>query len=149
MPFDRELVEAKLALKLIPPAEMPNVGIEALEAGLDGPAIRRLAVLDHPTYFEVAEVLPRALAEMGLKQLSSGEAALRIARRRAKEILDSGESPYLHVIYFQELWINADYPGEISSVGNLNDDIFLAEARGESEPQIEKWMKERLQNLIR
>src|SRR5690242_8573291 len=107
---------------------MPSVAVDALESGLDGPGIRRMAVLDRPTYFEVAEVLPRASSEMGLKSITNGEAALCIARRRAREILKSGESPYLHVIYFQELWIGAGYPDEISSVGNLNDEIFLAEA---------------------
>ena len=37
MPFDREAVEAKLALNLIASADMPNIGCDALEAGLDGP----------------------------------------------------------------------------------------------------------------
>jgi len=50
-----------------------------------------MAVLDRPTYFEVAEVLPRALSEMGLKSITNGEAALCIARRRAREILKKHE----------------------------------------------------------
>ena len=49
--FDREQVEAKLALKLIANAAMPSIAWEALEAGLDGPATRRLASLEKPTYF--------------------------------------------------------------------------------------------------
>jgi hypothetical protein len=54
MAFDRELIEAKLALDLIASADMPSVAVEGLEAGLeaglDGPAIRRLAVLERPTF---------------------------------------------------------------------------------------------------
>jgi hypothetical protein len=66
MAFDRELIEAKLALDLIASADMPSVAVEGLEAGLDGPAIRRLAVLERPTYFEVREVLPCAMAVLGI-----------------------------------------------------------------------------------
>ena len=68
MAFDRDQIEAKLALNLIASAEMPQIALGALEAGLDGKAIRRLAVLEHPTYFEVAEVLPRVMQELGLTQ---------------------------------------------------------------------------------
>ena len=50
-----------------------SVAIEGLEAGHDGPATRRSAVLEHPTFFGVREVLPRAMAELGLAQITSGE----------------------------------------------------------------------------
>jgi hypothetical protein len=43
--FDRDQIEARLALNLIASAEMPQIALGALEAGLDGKAIRRLAVL--------------------------------------------------------------------------------------------------------
>jgi hypothetical protein len=81
VPFDREQVEARLALNLIASADMPQIAIEALEAGLDGKATRRLAVLEKPTYFEVAEVLPLAMQELELAQIPIGEAAMRVARK--------------------------------------------------------------------
>ena len=80
MPFDREQIEAKLALNLIASTDMPQVAKDALEAGIEGPATLRLAVLERPSYFEVAEVLPRVLKELGLAQITIGEAALRLAR---------------------------------------------------------------------
>lgn len=49
---------------------MPSIALDALEADIDGAAIRRLAALERPTYFEVAEILPRAMEEMGLVQIS-------------------------------------------------------------------------------
>ena len=144
MSFDRELIEAKLALGLIPSEDMPTIAQDALEAGLDGPGIIRLAVLEHPTFFEVAEVLPKAKAEMALRDLSAGEAALRVAKSKAAEILESGVDPLLHIKDFEYLWIKADYPREIQSVGTLDDEVWVAESMGETKSQTRKWVIERL-----
>jgi len=84
-------------LNLIASAEMPQIALGALEAGLDGKAIRRLAVLEHPTYFEVAEVLPRVMQELGLSQIPIGEAAVRVAKQIAREILNSEDDPLRHI----------------------------------------------------
>lgn len=81
MSFDRDQVEARLALSLIASAEMPRIAMDALEAGFDGPATLRLAVLGHPTYFEVAELLPRVMQELGLAQIATGQR--RPPRRKA------------------------------------------------------------------
>src|ERR1019366_267038 len=78
--FDRQLIEAALALELIPPAGMPELAWDALEAGFDGRAIRHLAALEQPTYFEIAPLLSKAKAEMGLSEVTKGEAALRIGK---------------------------------------------------------------------
>lgn len=123
--FDRELVEAKLALELIPSAEMPKMAQDALEAGFDSPAVLRLAVLEQPTYFEVRDVLAQAVKDLGLSQLTKSEAALRIAKWLAKEVLSSGKDPLSCIQEFQRLWICAGYPRELSSVGNLDDELFI------------------------
>jgi hypothetical protein len=149
MPFERELIEAKLALNLIGSADMPKIAWDALEAGLDGPGIRRLAALERPTFFEVRDVLPRASEEMGLSQLTIGEAALRLARQRASEILESGDDPLLHTKDFQHLWIQAGYPRELASVGNLYDDVYIADSSNQSEKRIRGWVTARLKDLIR
>lgn len=138
MPFDRRAIEAKLALDLIASADMPTIGCDALEAGLDGPAIRRLAILHHPTYFEVAEVLPRAMQELGLGQISVGEAALRIARVMAREILASGDDPLDQLRDFESLWVRSKYAPEITSLGTLYDDVWIAQSTGRSDKQIRK-----------
>jgi hypothetical protein len=144
MIFDRELVEAKLALGLIPSEDMPAVAWDALEAGLDGSGITRLAALEHPTFFEVAEVLPKAKVEMVLVDLSVGEAALRIARRWAAEILERGEDPLRHTKEFWRLWIKADYSRELQSVGTLDDEVWIAESMGQTPSQICAWVLDRL-----
>ena len=136
MPFERELVEARIVLNLIASDDMPKVAWDALEAGLDGPAIRRLAALVQPTYFEVAEVLPRAKKELGLGEISIGEAALRVAKQMAKEILRSGDDPLRHVHDFESLWSRSNYPHEISSLGTLRDDVWIAQSAGRSDEEI-------------
>jgi len=147
--FDRELIEAQLALNEIPSKEMPRIAWDALEANLDGPAIRRLAALERPTAFQVAEVLPAAMREMGLSAISTGEGALRIGQRRASEILEKGEDPLASIRDFADLWIRAGYPSELRSVGNLHDEIWMAELTGQSESEIRKWVIERLKAIVR
>jgi hypothetical protein len=148
MPFNRELIEAQLSLKVIATSDTPKIAWDALEAGLDGPAIRRLAALDHPTWSELDPVLPRAMQEMHLAVISIGEAARRFAVQRAREIIHSGKDPLRHAVEFERLWIRADYAKELQSVGTLIDDISIAEYSGKSEKEIRQWVAEVLKSFI-
>jgi hypothetical protein len=147
--FNREIIEAQISLDLIGSSDMPKIAWDALEAGLDGKYIRRLAALDSPTYFQVIEVLPQAMQEMGLVKPGRGEAALRIAKARAKEILDSGEDPLKHTRYFERLWIVAGYPKELRTVGNLDDEVYLATTIGGlRDDRIRDWVTEQLKAFV-
>lgn len=135
--FDRELIEAKLALSLIASADMPSIAWDAWEAGVEGgPATKRLGALERPTYFEVSDLVPRVMQELGLAQISHDEAALRMARRIAKDILESSDDPIQHLRDFKSLWIRAGYPHEISGLGTLCDDVWVARSTGQSEAEI-------------
>lgn len=103
--------------------------------------------LDSPTYFEVRDVLPRAMEEMSLCAISRNIAALRIAKSRAREILDSGDDPLRHTRDFERLWIEAGYPGDLLDVGNLYDEVDIASG-SQSDDQIRKWIIGRLKDLI-
>lgn len=146
--FDRELIEAELALNLIASADMPRIAWDALEAGLDGPGIRRLAALEKPTFFEVNDVLAPAMSEMGLRTLTTGQAALRIAKRRVSEILTRGEDPIAHLKELQALWIRAGYPREIRSAGQLYDRVFGGWYGGQSDEEIRKSVTQALAELV-
>jgi len=124
--FDRESIEARLAWNRIGSSDMPKIAWDALEAGMDGPGIRRLAALDSPTYFEVRDVLPGAMQEMGIVELSRGVAALRLAKNCAKQILQRREDPLKHTRDFEGLSIDADYSRELAPVGALDDEVFIA-----------------------
>jgi len=140
VPFDREQIEARLALNLIASADMPLIAQDALEAGLDGPATLRLAILERPTYFEVAEVLPRVANELGLAQITIGEAALRVAKETAREILRNGDDPLRHVQAFQSLWVRSKYAKEIQTLGTLYEDVWFARSMDRSDEQIRDWV---------
>lgn len=147
MAFDHELVEAQLALQRIGLTDMPKLAWEALEAGLDGPATRRLAALHFPTIFELREVLPRVMREWGMAHLSREEAAGRLAKLRAREILRSGDDPLKHANDFLGLWVEANYCSELSEYGELAEDVYVAQASGETDDQIRAWLVEKLKIL--
>src|ERR1700739_2692309 len=119
MPFDPKIAEAQIALNLISTTDLPKLAWDALEVGLDGPAIRRLAALDWPTFFQIRDVLPTAMTEMHLAKIGEGEAALRLAKIRASEILRSNEDPLKHLRDFEQLWFQTDYCRELADYGNL------------------------------
>ena len=120
----------------------------ALEAGLDGPATRRLGALEHPTYFEVAEVLPRAMQELGLAQITEGEAALRLAKNIARDILTTGKDSLKYLQTLESLWIRSGYPRQIGTLGTLCDDVYLARGNSTDE-QICEWVLSILKDFVK
>jgi hypothetical protein len=147
MAFDRELVEAQLALEHIGTTDVPKLAWDALEAGLDGPATRRLAALRFPTFFEVREVLPAVLQEWGMKQLSPGDAALRLAKIRARRILQNNEDPLEHAGDFYQIWVDADYCSALREYGPLRDEAFVARECGQADDEIRAWLLEKFKAL--
>jgi hypothetical protein len=91
--FDPRIVEAKLTLGQIGFSELPALAVEALEAGFDGPAIRRMAALVRPTGFETDELLARFMSDAGLVQIDPGEACTRLAVELATDILSHKLDP--------------------------------------------------------
>jgi hypothetical protein len=146
MPFDPELVEAQLALNRIGTTDMPKLAWDALEAGLDGPATRRLAALEFPTFFQVREILPKVLDEWHLKQIPKAEAALRLAKRRAREILQSNSDTLEHADFYH-LWVESDDCAELAEYGELSEEVYLARDSGQTDNQIRAWLLEKLKSL--
>jgi hypothetical protein len=149
VPFDRDQIEARLALNLIASADMPQIAWDALEAGLDGPATRRLAALELPTHFEVAEVFPRVRQELGLTEITVGQAALRVAKQIAREILDKGDDPLRHVPTFESLWVRSGYAKDIQALGTMHDDVWVAQSMGRSDEQIRDWVTSILKDFAK
>lgn len=83
--------------------------------------------------------------EIGLATVSVGVAAFRVAKHLAQEILERGEDPLKHVRDFERLWINAEYPREIQSIGNLDDELYIANL---SEDQSRAFVVKRLKEFI-
>jgi hypothetical protein len=138
MPLDRELWESRLALDLVAADEMPKLAWEVLESGLDGRAIRRLASLVKPTWFQIEEVRASALKEIRLAPLTVADAARRLARRRAQEILDSGKDPLRFTRELEQLWIRAQYASQMTSLGTLDDEVSISRSMGYNDVEIRK-----------
>lgn len=148
MPFDRELVEAKIALGRIGPQELPSLAWDALEAGKDGPSVRRLAALVNPSGWETDRIMPAFMAEAGLKSISRQEASVRLARRLAQRILSEGLDPVAHSRDFELLWIESDYAASIQEVGTLDDEKHVAEYVGQTESEFREYARRALTNLL-
>lgn len=149
MAFDPKIAEAQIVLNMIGTTDMPRLAWDALEAGLDGPAIRRLAALDFPTHFQVEEILPRAMEEMQMVKLTPEAAALQLGRMRAREIIRSNDDPLKHVRDFEYMYREADYCRELASVGNLDDEVYVARYCGQSDDEIRAWARKRFEDLAR
>lgn len=89
----------------------------------------------------------QAMEELGMVTIDKEVAAFRVARNLAKEILESGGDPLKHAKEFEWLSIKAGYPRSIRSVGNLDDEIFIARGN-KSEDEIRAWVTNRLKELI-
>jgi len=147
MAFDARAIEAKLALNLISTTDMPKLAWDALEAGLDGPAIRRIAAFEFPTFFQIQEVLPQAIEEMHLVKLDKPRAALHLAKLRAQEILTTNSDPLSHLRDFEHLWAEANFCRELLDYGNLDDEAYVARLTGQPEHEIREWVTTRLKQL--
>jgi hypothetical protein len=121
MSFDPRQVEARLSLGIVLPEEMPPIAWDALEAGYDGLAIRRMAAFDNPTGFETDLVLPKFMEEIGLKRISKAEAARALVYAKAREILDTRQNPLHFCSAYYRLWISSEYSAELCELGNLDD----------------------------
>lgn len=94
----------------LPPERIPDVACDALEQGLDHPALRYLAGLSKPTSADIGSrfddacrqlgTIPTAPAEIEALEFRSWlEEAIPIASSRAQQILDGDVDP-------AEAWLN-------------------------------------------
>jgi|GEM_PF-6422752 len=88
------------------------------------------------------------MQELKLTQVTTGEAALRIAQSLAEKILQSGNDPLKHLREFESLWVRSHYDGAIMELGTLNDDVWIAKSTGQSEPKIREWVIARLREFV-
>lgn len=140
MAFDPPLFEAQIALKLIPTEKLPSIAQDAMEAGFDGPCVVRMAILEPHHLWAIDQALPPMLAELGLQEIPAKEAALRLAIRRAEEILRNREDPLLSMEFFSRLMLASDRLPELMNLGYLEDicPIELSSEEGQREFALEE-----------
>jgi len=121
MAFDKRLFEAKWALGEIYPEDLPALAWDAVEAGYDGPALRRLGALEKPSGWETDRFMPAVLEELSIRSISPSEAALVLSQAEARRILAEKSDPLLQLGRFYRYWLASDYSRELSTIGNLDD----------------------------
>jgi hypothetical protein len=116
---------SQFTLGKLPYSDLPDVARDALELGIDGPAIRRLASLHKPSYFGVGDLFDRALREMGIEQWSKRDAAVFLAREIGRDILAGKKEPLGGAEEIWELCVAADYPKELTIFGELDQEFNI------------------------
>ena len=94
-------------------------------------------------------MLPEAVREMKLVTVPADEAGFRLAKRRAREILQSGSDPLTHTQEFEQLWIQAGYPKNLDGFGTLDDEVNVARQMGRTQEELRSFIIQRLNDLAR
>jgi hypothetical protein len=102
-----ELVAAKAALEFVPPEDLRDAAVAALEDGLDSPALRALAGLSSAEIDEARLLFERALAELKVPMPSPRDAVTRVAREIAAKVVDGTVAPYQGAKRIWELTLRA------------------------------------------
>ena len=104
-------------------------------------------VVDSPTAFEVEKTLPQAVQEWRLARLSPEQAAVRLAKRRAREILQSNDDPLRRAGDFDQMWVEAGYCKELAEYGPLAEWVYIARCSDQTDDQIRASLLEKLKAL--
>jgi len=92
--FNPDLFVAKWYCSEVWSEDMPAFAADALEAGYDGPALRRLASLIKPTLADIGDLFQRARDEIGtVKILSQRQAVYWMSRVVATDIVEGRIDP--------------------------------------------------------
>ena len=150
MPFNARKLEAELALRRILPEHLPDAACDALEAGFDGPGVRRMASLIRPTGWETDEALPAFRKDLGINTLSTKEASVRLAYDRALDLIGSEADPLPSLPFFARLCSQAEYPEQLMDLHMLDDEWYCSSSiYGRTAQQVTATTRDALLKLIR
>jgi len=121
--FDPNLFVAKWYCSRVNPEEIPLFAADALEAGFDGPALRRLAGLASPNSSEVGDLFDRALAEIGTVEIRTKEQAiLKLAKLTARSIVDEEIDAFAGAASLARFAQELHYPSFLAEFFALDDE---------------------------
>ncbi len=124
MSFDPNLFVAKCHCGLVGPEDMPGFAADALEAGFDGPALRRLAGLVKPCSSDVGGLFDRAIDEIGTVEIRSKEQGIfKLAKILARAIVDGRVDPILGAQGLSHYAFRAGYPAGLAEFEQLADEL--------------------------
>lgn len=107
---------------------MPTFAADALEAGYDGSALRRLAGLIKPTSMDIGDLFQRALDEIGtVKILSQRQAVYWMSRVVATDIVEGRIDPVKGAGILAGYASMADYAPVLAEFLELGDMPYWSE----------------------
>jgi ABC-type transport system substrate-binding protein len=113
--FNPDLFAARWYCSFLYPEEMPLFAADALEAGYDGPALRRLAGMVKPTSTDIGDLFKQSLTEIGTVTIHNAEqAAVLLARTTAQDIVEGRIDPLKGSILLAGLASAMDYPAYLN-----------------------------------
>lgn len=120
--FNPDLFVAKWYCSQAWSEDMPAFAADALEAGYDGEALRRLAGLVKPTSSDVGELFQQSVAEIGTVRVhNSEEAALLLAQTTARDIVNGQMDPIAGCNFLAWLAHGLNYPPHLTRFYGLAD----------------------------
>jgi hypothetical protein len=120
--FNPDLFVAKWYTRRVGPEDMPAFAADALEAGFDGRALRRLAGLMKPTARDVGDLFERALREIGTVKIQSEKQALIFQSRQvALDIVEGRIEPLRGAELLANYATALEYPEFIAEFVQLVD----------------------------
>ena len=93
-PFLPQRAAARWFARKLPESDWPATARDALEAGFDGAALRRLAAFEQANHWDVANFIEPALREMGAQNMSLKEALLWTAKDICRDIVEGSRDPF-------------------------------------------------------
>jgi hypothetical protein len=109
--FNPDLFVAKWYCSFLYPEEMPQFAADALEAGHDGPALRRLAGMVKATSTDIGDLFKQSLIEIGTVTIHNAEqAAILLARMTARDIIEGRIDTLKGAIFLAGLASRMNYP---------------------------------------
>ncbi len=95
------LIRAKWILDYFPSEKLPSFAADALEAGYDGPNLRRVAGFLKPNHWELQPHLEKMWAELDVPVLSKGDSLVELLKDVARQII---AHPDQALSIAKELW---------------------------------------------
>ena len=127
-PFNPDLFVAKWYCSKVGPENMPQFAADALEAGFDGPALRKLAGLVKPTSWDIDDLFQDTLKEISTIRVHSKPQAIRfLSRKTAADILSGELEPILGADILERYASMLGYPPFLAEFLELSEMAYWGE----------------------
>jgi hypothetical protein len=122
---DIERLRALWTLGKLSAKDLPPFAWQALELGYDGPALRRLAAFESPTFFEIGDLFEKVNREMGRHPMAKRDAAILLAKEIAGKVLSREKERLTGAYEIFLLGYDSGMPDEIMLFGGLDQDFDI------------------------